>query len=450
MKFNKLYKTIKFSDGYLIVNIAEKNYGKDKYVLYINESAYHIIELLSKYHYKKVVELLSLEDDNSFSKEELDENVRYIISTLINKGIIEVDYMDHNSIDTLEIIGFGPIKNKLAMQRRPLVGVVEITPKCNCNCPHCYVKGFSSENWLSTEKFIEISEIFSENGILNVTLTGGEPLSHPDFKEIYKAFKEKGFLIDLFSNGLLIDEDFADFLAKLPPRSIDITLYGLSDEEYYKFTGVKDGFTRLCRALDLLTSRGVYFTTKMILHQGNICQLDSFNRFALKYNAPFRYNVIIGEGNNILSDPNEIALTPEQIIAIEKNDPLRIAIFNTLAKKCSNLPLDCSGCNWSQFPCGAGLEKVFIGFDGKMSPCMTLRDKGQNIFVHGFTKVWEYWGAERKKTLSEDCECISCEYMPICTPCTAEFRKTNGNNSHPIKERCELAKLRWNILVNER
>lgn len=450
MEFNTQYKIVKFSDGYLIVDITEKNYGKDKYVLYINESTYHIIDLLSKYHLEEVVELLSLEDDNTFSKEELEGNVKYIISTLINKGIIKADFETCSAIDTLEIMGFGQIKNKLANQRHPLVGVVEITPKCNCNCPHCYVKGFSGENWLSTEKFIEISEIFRDNGILNVTLTGGEPLSHVDFKEIYKAFKEKGFLIDLFSNGLLINEELADFFAKLPPRSIDITLYGLNDAEYYKFTGVKDGFTRLCRALDLLKSRGIFFTTKMILHQGNIDQLDSFNQFALKYKAPFRYNVIIGEGNNTLSNPYEIALTPEQIVAVEKNDPLRIAIYNTLANKCSNLPYDCSGCNWSQFPCGAGLDKVFIGYDGKMSPCMTLRNEGLDIFVNGFSAVWKFWGTERKKTLPEDCECISCEYMPICTPCTAEFKKINGNSSQPIKERCKLAKLRWNILVKKR
>ena len=183
-----------------------------------------------------------------------------------------------------------------------------MTPKCNCNCPHCYVKGLSGDNWLTTEQYVEIAEILYQKGVINVTLTGGEPLSHPDFKHIYIEFKKRGFLIDIFSNALLIDEDMANFLEANPPRSIDVTLYGLSDEEYYRFTGVQNGFTKLCNALNLLKERDVFFTTKMILHKGNYNRLLDYNNFALQYNAPFRYNVIIGRGNNTIKDPNDIAL----------------------------------------------------------------------------------------------------------------------------------------------
>ena len=370
--------------SFTVPDISEKRYGKDKEILMLNSSGAHIYELLQEYSPSEVINILFNEEDNSFSRDAIQENV---------------------------------------------YSIVEMTPKCNCNCPHCYVKGLSGNNWLTTEQYIEIAEILHQKGIINVTLTGGEPFSHPDFKNIYIEFKKKGFLIDIFSNALLIDEDMANFLESNPPRSIDITLYGLSDEEYYKFTGVQNGFTKLCKALNLLKERDVVFTTKMILHKGNYNRLLDYNNFALQYNAPFRYNVVIGRGNNTIKDPNGITLSNEEILAIESQDPLRKAIFSMLANDCTCLPGDCNEKNWSQYPCGAGLDKVFIGYDGKMSPCMTLRNKGLDLFSLGYDTIWEHWGNMRKETISQDFKCKSCEYLPICTPCTEEFEQENGDKN---------------------
>jgi len=444
---NNNFKLVKIDTGYLLVDISEKRYGKDKEILMLNSSGAHIYELLQEYSPSEVIDILFNEEDNSFSRDTIHENVYSIVDILVENGVFTGESPQIACTITIDKVGFGPIKSRLGAKRQPLVGVVEMTPKCNCNCPHCYVKGLSGDNWLTTEQYVEIAEILRQKGILNVTLTGGEPLSHPDFKHIYIEFKKRGFLIDIFSNALLIDEDMANFLEANPPRSIDVTLYGLSDEEYYRFTGVQNGFTKLCNALNLLKERDVFFTTKMILHKGNYNRLLDYNNFALQYNAPFRYNVIIGRGNNTIKDPNDIALSNEEILAIESQDPLRKAIFSMLANDCTCLPGDCNEQNWSQYPCGAGLDKVFIGYDGKMSPCMTLRNKGLNLFSLGYDAIWEHWGNMRKEAISKDFKCKSCEYLPICTPCTEEFEQENGDKNIPIESRCELAKMRWEKLL---
>lgn len=444
---NNNFKLVKIDTGYLLVDISEKRYGKDKEILMLNSSGALIYGLLQEYSPFEVIDILFNEEDNSFSRDTIQENVYSIVDILVENGVFTGESPQIAGTITIDKVGFGPIKSRLGAKRQPLVGVVEMTPKCNCNCPHCYVKGLSGDNWLTTEQYVEIAEILYQKGVINVTLTGGEPLSHPDFKHIYIEFKKRGFLIDIFSNALLIDEDMANFLEANPPRSIDVTLYGLSDEEYYRFTGVQNGFTKLCNALNLLKERDVFFTTKMILHKGNYNRLLDYNNFALQYNAPFRYNVIIGRGNNTIKDPNDIALSNEEILAIESQDPLRKAIFSMLANDCTCLPSDCNEQNWSQYPCGAGLDKVFIGYDGKMSPCMTLRNKGLDLFSLGYDAIWEHWGNMRKETISKDFKCKSCEYLPICTPCTEEFEQENGDKNIPIESRCELAKMRWKKLL---
>lgn len=447
---NSNYRLLNTKDTYFLVDITEKNYGKSEKILQLNESAKKIWEYLDIYNNEEeIAKGLFNENDNLFSLEEIQDNVKSIIEILGQKGAI-CDYEPIGLDVEIKANSFGAFKAKMAQFRQPLIGVVEITPYCNFSCPHCYVKGFKNVEVLGIDQYKEIAKILRKKGIINVTITGGEPISHPQFKEIYMAFKNEGFLIDIFTNASLIDKDMAVFLSKYPPRSIDITLYGTSNEEYLKFTGVNDAFSKVINAMEYLTKYQIFFTTKMILNVNNYDHLDEYNQLALKYNAPFRYNVVIGKGNNTLKSGDEIALTSDKIIEIESQDPLRCKIFKCLATECNNLPYDClDGNGWSQYPCLAGIDKVFIGYNGNMSPCVTLRNKGLNIFEHGYDNIWNYWGEKRKEKLPKEFKCMECKYFPICTPCTEEFEQINGDKTMPIESRCELAKLRWEKYIGE-
>ena len=444
------YSLVPFDGGTLIVDKKEKDYGKNTGILFLNKSGTDVLQLfLSGKSVNEIALSLSQTDTDGHSQEMIEESVRGILNQLESREIFEgTNSSTKGEYELLEKVGFGPIKGRLTNKRQPLVGVIEITPICNCNCPHCYVKGFTPQGWLKTEQFKEIASIFRDKGIVNITLTGGEPLSHPDFKEIYLAYKEKGFLIDIFTNGLLIDDNLAQFLSKNPPRSLDITLYGTSNDEYFNFTGVRNGYSLLIQGLDLLKKYGVFFTTKTILTKHNYDNLTKLNQIALNYNVPFRYNVVLGKGNNTIKNIEKIALTPQQVIDLEKKDPLRRAFFNAINDFCTNLPYDFNKKQCPQYLCGAGLDKVFIGYDGIMSPCMTLRGKGLDLFKYGFDYVWNYWGEQRKKRVSRSFKCLDCEFLSICTPCTEEFEQIEGDKEKPIQARCDLAELRWKEFID--
>ena len=448
---NNDFIRVRAGEETLLVDAKEKNYGRSQNVLMVNSGCLHVLDLLNHNSVEETIQLVLKEKDNVHSDKELEENIISTISMLEHENVLipkNGEKAETPSLSNTEIVGFGPLKGRLGKQRKPLIGVVEITSECNCNCPHCYVKGLDKKKRISTEKFEDIAHIFKEKGIVNVTITGGEPLLHPNFREIYMSFKKQGFLIDVFTNALLVDNDIASLFADYPPRSLDITIYGTSNEEYESFTGVMSGYDKLCRALELLDKNGVFYTTKMILNKKNYDHISKFNMIAYQHNAPFRYNVVIGQGNNTLKDPQDLMLSNEQIVEIEKHDPVKIKAFQDLAHKCNCLPYDCNNNDgWSQFVCGAGIDKVFIGYDGKMSPCMTLRNKGLDVFEYGYDYVWNYWGEQRKQKLSKDFKCITCKYLPICTPCTEEFEQANGNKEIPIENVCDLAEKRWNAFI---
>jgi MoaA/NifB/PqqE/SkfB family radical SAM enzyme len=125
---------------------------------------------------------------------------------------------------------------------------MELTFRCNLQCAHCYCNlplndqdAINKE--LSTEKVCDILDQIADAGCLWLLLTGGEPLVRRDFLEIYTYAKKKGFMISLFTNGTLLTEKMADYLAEYPPFILEITLYGVTKETYESITGLIKTFS---------------------------------------------------------------------------------------------------------------------------------------------------------------------------------------------------------------
>ena len=170
----------------------------------------------------------------------------------------------------------------------PFKGVFELTPRCNFDCNMCYVHLKPDEipavgREFTTEEWISIAREAQEAGTIELTLTGGEPFVRPDFREIYEAIHDMGFLIQIFSNGYLLTEETVEWLKKRPPHTMRFTLYGASDETYEKVCGIKQGFTRVKHSVELLKKAGI-----PVVCSGN-CGFENFVRASggVVLNEPF-------------------------------------------------------------------------------------------------------------------------------------------------------------------
>lgn len=86
---------------------------------------------------------------------------------------------------------------------------IELTHKCNLNCIFC-----SSQGSRDKTTFIEISrvkdvieEVKNEFDIKKVSLSGGEPLLHNDFFELYYYLKNTDLKILIYSSGVLSNHE---------------------------------------------------------------------------------------------------------------------------------------------------------------------------------------------------------------------------------------------------
>ncbi len=170
---------------------------------------------------------------------------------------------------------FAGLKKELSLwarlRRFPLYATFELTPLCNLRCGMCYVRlnpaDAEREGGLrSAAYWLEVGRQARDMGLFFVTLTGGEPLLHPEFQEIYTGLRRLGLLVSVYTNACLIDEDIAAFFREDPPHSIKISIYGASDETYARLCGVPDGFSRATRGMECLREAGVpfYCTTTVV------------------------------------------------------------------------------------------------------------------------------------------------------------------------------------------
>jgi MoaA/NifB/PqqE/SkfB family radical SAM enzyme len=142
-------------------------------------------------------------------------------------------------------------------KRVPVNATFELTYRCNNSCVHCYCnlpagdkRAKASE--LSLEEIEKIFDELKEMGCLWLLITGGEPLLRDGFSQVYLAAKRRGFIVTVFTNGILVDDEVTELFRQFPPFFIEITMYGATRETYEKVTRIQGSYDLYRRGLERL------------------------------------------------------------------------------------------------------------------------------------------------------------------------------------------------------
>jgi MoaA/NifB/PqqE/SkfB family radical SAM enzyme len=91
-----------------------------------------------------------------------------------------------------------------------------LTNYCNEGCGFCFAKQLMKDGdkkEITLAEYSDLLDYFERNGSKAVYLLGGEPTLHSNFKKVVKMSYDRGFEIELFTNGIFSD-DIRDFLIK--------------------------------------------------------------------------------------------------------------------------------------------------------------------------------------------------------------------------------------------
>jgi len=156
-----------------------------------------------------------------------------------------------------------------------------ITGRCNMKCRHCFIEAPDAlYGELSLEQCTKIMDQMLDANILQISITGGEPLVRPDWKEFYQELKKRGICVTaIYTNGLLVTDQWLDRFAELEPNKIAFSL-SFDGIGYHDWVRGRDGMEqRTIDAIRLLRKRGYPVSIESSLYKDNLksmpatCQL---------------------------------------------------------------------------------------------------------------------------------------------------------------------------------
>jgi MoaA/NifB/PqqE/SkfB family radical SAM enzyme len=119
--------------------------------------------------------------------------------------------------------------------RAPLLVAWQITRDCDLCCLHCCTEsapGKPLPDELDEAGALRLAREIVANEVPYVMLCGGEPLVVPHFFALAEALGAAGVNLKIETNGQRLDGAVAERLARLPIRSVQVSLDGDSEEVY--------------------------------------------------------------------------------------------------------------------------------------------------------------------------------------------------------------------------
>lgn len=143
--------------------------------------------------------------------------------------------------------------DKYGRAKIPFRYFLELTYRCNLQCPYCYVGTERNKQELTTDEWKKVINQIPFYGI--VTLVGGEPLIRKDFIEILEVVSKRVWgKVHVVSNGILINDEIIKAFIKYHLLLLSVSLDGYG-ENHNKNRG-KDGiFDKIISNLENLKSQ---------------------------------------------------------------------------------------------------------------------------------------------------------------------------------------------------
>ena len=264
--------------------------------------------------------------------------------------------------------------------RPPRVVTLMITNGCNLQCRHCWPESSSRyiSRPVSCDTLKRLIRELSHLQVEEVCLTGGEPLTHPDWLEILRYSCRRPGLkrVNLQTNGTLLDEAAINALRSIRFQGllIQVSLEG-ADAQTHDRVRCPGSFERALKGLQRLAEAGMGKQTRVAFTemQHNFADLPRLLKIVDRLGiGSLVSGTLVQQGRAAQSD--QIAPpTPSQyrrLLDYYHSDPQ----FRSLYKRLGNIAaLEWLAGRSNSSPQGCTcMETPYINAEGRIYPCLML------------------------------------------------------------------------------
>ena len=317
---------------------------------------------------------------------------------------------------------------------------IEIANACNERCLHCFIPNKYKTNFMPSDLFYKIVEDGRAMNIIHVTLTGGEPMLHPDFVNFLIKCRELDLSVNVLSNLTLLNDEVIAEMKKNPLLSVQASLYSMIPSVHDEITQLAGSFEKTRSGILRLVEAGIPVQISCQVMKQNKDSFAEVVRWGNEHNIPAAFNyMIFGEydrtNENLrnrlsvgeVSEAFDTQISADYAKALKAEADSKILLG-------TDTPV-CSVCRYyfgvtaegDAFPC-AGWQSKKLGSLREMS-IADIWEKSPDV---------EYL---RQIKLKDFPKCVDCADRGYCTICMMSSSNENpdGDIFRPSSFQCEAA-----------
>ena len=211
------------------------------------------------------------------------EPVSELVAALVSRRVLTVDADPRPAAgaDPRSAAGAELPPPRRVREPVPVGLLAELTYRCPLRCPYCSnpvnLEAYAGE--LATPEWTRAFDEAHALGVLQVHLSGGEPLLRPDLADLVADARGRGMYTNLITSGVPLS---AGRLAELVEAGLDHVQLSIQDAT----AGAGDAVAgirahdRKVEAAALIRASGLPLTVNVVLHAGNVDRIEAIAGFA--------------------------------------------------------------------------------------------------------------------------------------------------------------------------
>jgi SynChlorMet cassette radical SAM/SPASM protein ScmE len=351
----------------------------------------------------------------------------------------------------------------MKLMKTPRSVDLSITNRCNLRCTYCshFTGAGDVDQDLPKEEWLQFFEELNRCAVMNVTIGGGEPFCRKDLSELIEGIVRNRMRFNILSNGTLITDEMADFLASTGRcDGVQVSIDGSVPTTHDACRG-EGNFLKAMQGIKSLQKYNVSVPIRVTIHRKNVRDLENVAKLLLEdigvpsfsTNAASHMGLCRQNAEQVQLTAEDRSVAMEALLKLEKKYNGRInATAGPLAEGRDWLEMEKALLDGQESVDGRGyltscngpMNTLAARADGVMVPCgqMSHLELGR-INKDGLEKVWQENSElkrlrERHKiSLNEFEFCQGCEYINYCTGnCPALAYTILGKENHPSPDAC--------------
>jgi SynChlorMet cassette radical SAM/SPASM protein ScmE len=351
----------------------------------------------------------------------------------------------------------------MQLMRTPKSMDLEITTRCNLHCEYCSHFASAGDVGLDlpNEEWLRFFEELNRCAVMEVQLSGGEPFLRRDLKDLIEGVVQNRMRFSILSNGTLISEETAAFLASTRRcNHVQVSIDGSIPATHDSFRG-EGSFLKAIDGIWNLLKFKVPVTVRVTIHRENVRDLEAIASYLLEdiglpgfsTNAASPMGLCIGDTGRIQLTVEEQTLAMEKMLMLTRKyegkisanaGPLAQARDWRMMEQARLEGKDAILGRGYLTGCGGPMSQLAVRADGVFVPCGQIPhvELGR-INRENLREVWRDHPElnklrERNLIRLDSFEfCKGCDYLNYCTgSCPALAYNMVRDLYHPSPSDC--------------